>query len=142
MFNDFPNSLFFFALSALAMRRDEKENGTVPQEHSATRLALSVVGLWVVFAYWGVLQERLFSTGYEPILEHEKSDFCRQEGLAEDFFHFPFLLNCVVSIFAFLVGILSSGDVWFSQNRARGSPGSMFFRPALTMSLASPLGCE
>lgn len=109
------------------------------QHGSATsgvlQLLVCVGGIYASFLTWGLLQERITTTAFEP----EPSGL--EPAPAQEFFRFPIFLNTIQSLFAFV-----SGSLYLTATAPSSSmlPARAAFLPllmiAVTQTLASPFG--
>uniref|UniRef100_A0A0L0NRI8 UDP-galactose transporter homolog 1 n=1 Tax=Candidozyma auris TaxID=498019 RepID=A0A0L0NRI8_CANAR len=110
------------------------------KDNSVLTLILCVLGLYVLFLSWSLLQERINTKPYEYI------------GDSPVFFKAPLLVNTVQAFFACLVGLgysilahKQNPFEIFESNASKNSTGSatyvrFFIAIAITSTISSPLG--
>ncbi|KAJ1429308.1 UAA transporter, partial [Ochromonadaceae sp. CCMP2298] len=108
-----PSKGVFQTMSAFA---------ALPQE---LRLAAYVAGLYVTFMYWGYLQEKITSSSYEGAEEQLR-------------WNYPFALNLCMA----LCTCLTASVIEFLFERNKPLSPMLFWKPALSACLASPIGYE
>lgn len=96
---------------------------------SQLRFVACVLGLYASFIYWGYLQEKITSTKY-PVLVPRPG----QPEYLE--WSFAFGLNFFMALGAFLV----AWTVETLSSKKKRLPVHLFWRAAVTCSLASPIG--
>jgi solute carrier family 35 (UDP-galactose transporter), member B1 len=92
---------------------------------SQAKLVLAIGGIYGSFLVWGYLQERITSTTYG-------------EGKSTSKWNFPIFLNFCMAVGAWIAG-------WIMVQvtpQQETPPASVFWKPALSCTLASPFGCE
>ncbi|EWM21922.1 udp-glc gal endoplasmic reticulum nucleotide sugar transporter [Nannochloropsis gaditana] len=109
-------------------KRDETFTANPPKKNisNAIRLMAKALGIYVCFIYWGFVQEKVTTTAY-------KSAAGRQEK--------PGIFNAMITLNAFMAAAATIVGVLLHQvNKGTTAPFSIFWRPALSNTLASPIG--
>lgn len=111
----------------------------VPARGSIISLIVCVGGIYASFLTWGLLQERITTTPYQPL-----PNALRQTSSGEpavEYFKYPVVINTIQSLFAFI-----SGSVYllFTTGEWKPLPSTSSLLPlalvAITTTLASPFG--
>jgi len=111
------------------------QSKTAPPQAGVLQLLVCVGGIYMSFLTWGLLQERITTTPYnlEP-----NSDL---PAPAQEYFHFPIVLNTIQALFAFISG---SCYLFYKTRSFRILPSRAALTPllliTLTTTLASPFG--
>ncbi|ETN45283.1 uncharacterized protein HMPREF1541_09114 [Cyphellophora europaea CBS 101466] len=115
--------------------RIEKTSQQPQPGAGVVQLLVCVGGIYASFLTWGLLQERITTTAFEP------QPSALQLPPAQEYFRFPIFLNTVQSLFAFVSGscylILTATSNNVLPSRAAFLPLLLI---AITQTLASPFG--
>ena len=107
---------------------------TSKHQGGIVQLLVCVGGIYATFLTWGLLQERIPTTPFQP----ERSWLHPASG--PEYFKFPIFLNTIQSLFAFISGslyLLSTSSGPLLPSRASLAPLLII---ATTQTLASPFG--
>ena len=103
---------------------------------SILSLVICVGGIYLSFLTWGLLQERITTTPYQP----EPNSFIPARNTPVEYFRYPIFVNTIQALFAFLTGSLYlawTGTYSLIPSRAALTPLALV---SITTTLASPFG--
>lgn len=121
------------------MREAPEPPQPVAAQPSILSLIICVSGIYASFLTWGLLQERITTTPYQPLPTIIKQ--LPPGDAAVEYFKYPIVINTIQSLFAFISGstyLLATTGTW----KPLPSRSSLFplALVAITTTLASPFG--
>lgn len=100
------------------------------------KLVFYVVSLYIVFIYWGYLQEKLTSNKYE-IFRRKYARTYSRSSIESVQWQYPFVLNLSMAFISSLIAFVV--EIFFHEGITQ-TPPSAYWKAALSSALASPIG--
>jgi Zn-dependent protease len=95
---------------------------------SLVNLCGYLMGIYILFTYWGYLQEKMTSTTYQSYSDPSKTYEWK----------YPLILNTIMAFSAYVVALAAETVV--NPKNSKNTPFFAFMKPAASSALASPIG--